>query len=72
MELVESRLPKEPADVVSRVSPPGPDRAGARFGIDPHRAELVQREHSAAFPDAPLVIEDRPRRRSLTASATSA
>ena len=63
-ELVEAHPAKESADPRHpRVAVLRPHGARARFGVNAHRAELVEREHPAAFANPALVIEHWSRRR---------
>ena len=65
-QLVEPRPPQEPADRRDRGRRSArPHGAGRRFGVLPHRPELVDREDAAVLADALLVIEHRPGRREL-------
>ena len=55
--------PQQAADLGDpRIVAPSPDRPGFLFGVDPHRAELVHREHPAAAADPLLPEQHRTRR----------
>src|SRR5688572_6259372 len=60
-QLIEARFPqKTPNRGDTGIVCLRPDRAGLRFGVHAHRAELVHHEMAIAISDAHLMVERRP------------